>query len=70
MAHITIKLLEDWNDCETCGGGTEYGGVVTVDGLTVYEYIPHASCFDNNYVTEADLLTYALKHLGHTVEIQ
>ena len=48
MSKIVIQVMSDWNDCEQCGGGTEDGGVITIDGEVVFEHIPNASCFGNN----------------------
>jgi len=69
MAKIKIELMSDFNDCETCGGGSEYGGRLTIDDVVVFEYIPFAGCFGNEYYQESDFLKIALKHLGHEVTI-
>ena len=70
MGKIVIQVMSDWNDCEQCGGGTEYGGVITIDGEVVFEHIPNASCFGNISVSDYDLLRLALEKLGHSLEIE
>ena len=69
MSNILIEVLDDWNECEQCGGGTEYGGRVLIDNNLVFEHIPNASCYGNEDVSKEDLINIALKHLGHTLEI-
>lgn len=68
MAKIKIQRLYDSNDCETCGGGSEYGGRVWVDDKLVWEYIPFAGCYDNEYYEDVDLLKQALSYLNIEVE--
>ena len=69
MSKIEIEVMEDWNDCEQCGGGSEEGGRVIIDGVVVFEHIPIGSCFGNKSVSEQQLIYKALEHLGHTLEI-
>lgn len=69
MSLIKVELLEDWNDCETCGGGTDYGGRVWIDGDLIWEDIPAGSCYDNRYLNETDLIRIALAKLGHALEV-
>lgn len=70
MSKIVIQVMSDWNDCEQYGGGTEDGGVITIDGEVVFEHIPNASCFGNNSVSDYDLFKLAIEKLGHTLEIE
>ena len=70
MSKVVIQVMSDWNDCEQCGGGTEDGGVITIDGEVVFEHIPNASCFGNSSVSDYDLLRLALEKLGHSLEIE
>lgn len=65
---IKIEELYDSNDCETCGGGYESGGRVFFDGELVWEYVPHAGCYDNEYFDRTYMLQKALELLGHEVE--
>lgn len=69
MAKIKIQMLEDHNDCETCGGGYESGGRVWINDRMVFEFVPHAGCYDNQYMTDVDLIEKALNILGHTLEL-
>lgn len=70
-----IEVLYDCDyDCDQagCSGGEEQGGRVYVDGEMIYELIPRAGCFDNNYYPEGHevgLIDIALKHLGIDLEI-
>lgn len=66
---IKIVAMTDWNDCEQCGGGSEDGGVVYLNGESVFEHIPCAGCFGNNDISVEGLLVKALNHLGYSVEI-
>ena len=65
---IKIEELWDSKDCETCGGGVEYGGRVFFDGKLVWEYVPYAGCCDNEYFDRTYMLQKALELLGHEVE--
>jgi hypothetical protein len=65
---IKIEELWDFNDCETCGGGSEYGGRIFFDEKLVWEYIPRAGCYDNEYFGRDYMLQKALELLGHEVE--
>ena len=69
MSKIKIERMSDWNDCEQCGGGSEDGGRVIIDDVVVYEHIPVAGCFGNKDVSEMQLISIALKHLGHDFEV-
>lgn len=69
MSSILIEVLDDWNECDQCGGGSEYGGRVLIDNVLVYEYVPNASCYSNEDVSEEDLIKIAIEHLGHKLEI-
>jgi len=69
MAVIKIEPLEDYGDCETCGGGSDYGGRVWIDDNLIYESIPIGCCYGGEYVSETDLIRKALEHLGHTLEV-
>ena len=69
MSKIIIEVMSDWNDCEQCGGGSEDGGRVLIDGEVVFGHIPCASCFGNQDVRESDLIKIAFERLGHTLEI-
>ena len=70
MSKVVIQVMSDWNDCEQCGGSSEYGGVIMIDDEVVFEHIPLASCFGNNSISDYDLLKLALEKLGHTLEIE
>lgn len=67
-------LFDSYYDCghAGCSGGEEYGGRVWVDDQLVWELIPHAGCWDNNYFPEgheAGLIKKALEHLNIELEI-
>jgi hypothetical protein len=64
MTKVTIQMLSDYNDCETCGGGSEEGGRIWIDGNLVWEEVPHAGCYDNKYYELSDLMKIALEKLG------
>ena len=34
MSHIVIKRTSAYNECETCGGGSDDGGEITIDELS------------------------------------
>lgn len=70
MSSILIEVMSDWNDCEQCGGGSEDGGRITINGEVVFEHIPLASCYDNESYYEYDLLKLAFEKLGHSLEIK
>ena len=71
MSKVVIQVMSDWNDCEQCGGGSEYGGGrITINGEVVFEHIPIASCFGNKSYYESDLLNMAIEKLGHSLEIE
>ena len=70
MSNILIEVMSDWNDCEQCGGGSEDGGRITINGEVVFEHIPVASCFGNESYHEYDLLRMAIEKLGHSLEIK
>jgi len=64
-----MQRLYDHNDCETCGGGQEDGGRIWVNDELIWEYIPHAGCYDNGYFEDKDFFIKALTHLNIEVEI-
>lgn len=68
MARIKIQPLYDSNDCETCGGGTDHGGRIWIDGELIWEKIPVGYCYDNDYFSDVDFYKIILEHLGYTVE--
>lgn len=70
MKKIVIEQMTDYSDCEQCGGGSEQGGRVTVDGKVVFDHIPVGSCYGNNDFYVEDLLVEALNYLGYDVEIK
>ena len=70
MKKVLIEVMSDWSDCEQCGGGSEDGGRVTIDGEIVFEHIPHASCFGNESVSTEQLLIEALKSFGCDVDVK
>ncbi len=65
---IKIVDMEAWSDCETCGGGSEYGGQIFFDGKLVWEDIPIGACFDGNDFDREYKLKKALELLGHEVD--
>lgn len=70
MSKVIIEVITDYNDCEQCGGGSEEGGRIIIDGEIVFEHIPLASCFGNESYSEYDLIRMAIEKLGHTLEIK
>lgn len=64
MVKVRIEQLSDWSSCETCGGSSEDGGRIWIDGNLVWEEIPRAGCFDNKYYDLSDLMKIALEKLG------
>lgn len=69
MVKVKIECLTDYNDCETCGGGFEDGGRIWIDGVLVWEKVPHAGCYDNTCYSVGDLMTIAMEKLGIEVEV-
>ena len=69
MAKVKIQRLEDYNECETCGGSSEEGGRIWIDDSLVWEYIPRAGCFDNRYYDLSDLMKIAFEKLGIELEV-
>ena len=70
MSKVVIQVMSDWNYCEQCGGRSEDGGRITINGEVVFEHIPIASCFGNKSYYESDLLSMAIEKLGHSLEIK
>ncbi|MEG2707337.1 MAG: hypothetical protein RR959_08350 [Erysipelotrichaceae bacterium] len=70
MSKIVIEVMSDWNECEQCGGGSEDGGRIIVNGEVVFEHIPSASCYGNESYYEYDLVRIALEKLGYSLEIK
>lgn len=66
---VLIETMSDWSECEQCGGNSEDGGRVTIDGKVVFEHIPTASCYGNVSVSSEELLIETLKALGGEVNI-
>lgn len=66
---IEIETMEDYHDCETCGGNWAYGGVVTVDGKEVLRREPIAYCYGVPSFSEHDLLVMALKKINVEVTV-
>jgi hypothetical protein len=64
MAKVKIQHLSNYKHCETCGGGTEDGGRIWIDDKLVWEEIPHAGCYGNNYYDLSDLMKIAMEKLG------
>lgn len=69
MTNNTIEIItmSDYQDCEQCGGNSEDGGVVKINGEVVFEHIPNAACFGNNNYYREDLLVKALESFGYQV---
>ena len=70
MSSILIEVMSDWDYCEQCGGTSEDGGRITINGEVVFEHIPQASCLGNKSYYESDLLSMAIEKLGHSLEIK
>jgi hypothetical protein len=70
MSNILIEVMSDWNYCKQCGGSSENGGRITINGEVVFEHIPVASCFGNESYNESDLLRMAIEKLGYSLEIK
>ena len=68
MSHIKIVRTSDWYDCETCGGGSDDGGSIFVDGVCIWEKVPMGSCYGNEYLEDEFFYKKVLEYLGHTVE--
>lgn len=70
MSKGVIEIIEmsDWWDCDQCGGNSEDGGIVKIDGEVIFEHIPRASCFNNEDISVQDMLIIALEHLGYEVK--
>ena len=70
MNKVVIQVMSDWNYCEQCGGSSEDGGRIIINGEVVFEHISIASCFGNKSYYESDLLSMAIEKLGHSLEIE
>lgn len=69
MKVIEITTDSEYFDCEQCGGNSDSGGTVVIDGVEVFSYEPSASCWGNANYDESDLLFLALEKLGITVTV-
>lgn len=69
MKVIEITTESDYNDCDQCGGNSDSGGIVLIDGVEVFSYTPSAACWGNAHYDESDLLFLALEKLGITITV-
>jgi hypothetical protein len=64
---IHIEWLSDDNDCDTCGSNWADGASVTLDGKSLLELKPAASCFGGAHWDRADVYRLIMENLGYAV---
>ena len=67
-----IKVIQtvDQRDCETCGSSYAEGGRIYIDEELVYEFNPHASCFNSLNMKYEDLMQKAFELIGYEMEYE
>lgn len=65
---IEITWIDDYYDCEQCGGAGASGAVVKVDGETVVDMTPQAHCFGGVDYSENQVFLALLGALGYEVK--
>lgn len=67
---IDITWLDDYYDCETCGGGGAEGGRVHINGVCVVDMEPSAHCYDSTSYSQYQVYEALFQHLGLVTEFK
>jgi len=65
---LHIKWLEDYHDCDTCGGNWATGAEVTLNGEVLLNKVPKAHCFGGEHYTSDEIYLSILDKLEYKVE--
>jgi hypothetical protein len=64
---IEIRWIVDSYDCETCGGSSAEGAIVTLNGEEILRLEPLAHCYNSIEFSQEDVYKKLLETLGYEV---